>query len=206
MLLLLWIYQFQVNQQYLFEILSVSLGIDNRIYIGDFDYKGIVDDVTLDDQSLLDDQNNLWEHQKGLTGEYDQIYTQQGSSKVSWDPSWTKNINRAVTWFQTTSDLDHLAHEDTNANPILLDANGLSRGRGYVNGNDLGLYWTIQGVCYPKSSLCQQVQVSCLQPMQRYYHIPSDWLMPKNNLLTIFDEMGATSPGSVRLVQRVVTI
>ena len=30
------------NQQYLFEILSVTLGIDNSIYIGDFDYKGIV--------------------------------------------------------------------------------------------------------------------------------------------------------------------
>lgn len=34
--------QFKVNQQYLFEILSVTLGIDNSIYIGDFDYKGIV--------------------------------------------------------------------------------------------------------------------------------------------------------------------
>jgi hypothetical protein len=42
--------------------------------------------------------------------------------------------------------------------------------------------------------------------MQRYYHIPSDWLMPKNNLLTIFDELGATLPESVSLVQRIVTI
>jgi hypothetical protein len=42
--------------------------------------------------------------------------------------------------------------------------------------------------------------------MQRYYHIPSDWLMAKNNLLTIFDELGASSPGSVGLVQRIVTV
>jgi len=63
----------------------------------------------------------------------------------------------------------------------------------------------IEGICSPKSSLCQQIQVNCLEPMQRYYHIPSDWLMPKNNLLTIFDEMGAISPGSVRLVQRVTS-
>jgi hypothetical protein len=64
----------------------------------------------------------------------------------------------------------------------------------------------IQGICYTKSPLCQQVQVNCLQPMQRYYHIPSDWLMAKNNLLTIFDELGASSPGSVGLVQRIVTV
>jgi hypothetical protein len=43
-----------------------------------------------------------------------------------------------------------------------------------------------------------------MEPTQRYYHIPSDWLMPKNNLITIFDDLGAHSPGSVGLVQRVV--
>jgi hypothetical protein len=196
--------RFKINQPYLFEILSVSLGIDNSIYIGDFDYKGIVGNVSLDDQSLCDDEKNLWQHQKGLVGEFYQIYTEQGSSKVNWDPTWTKSINKPVTWFQTTFDLDHLIREDTNANPVLLDTDGLSRGHAYVNGNDLGLYWLIQGICYTKSPLCQQVQINCLKPMQRYYHIPSDWLMPKNNILTIFDELGAPSPGSVGLAQRIV--
>lgn len=45
-----------------------------------------------------------------------------------------------MTWFQTTFDLDHLAREDINANPVLLDADGLSRGHAYINGNDLGVY------------------------------------------------------------------
>jgi hypothetical protein len=196
--------RFKINQPYLFEILSVSLGIDNSIYIGDFDYKGIVGNVSLDDQSLCDDEKNLWQHQKGLVGEFYQIYTEQGSSKVNWDPAWTKSINKPVTWFQTMFDLDHLIREDTNANPVLLDADGLSRGHAYVNGNDLGLYWLIQGICYTKSPLCQQIQINCLKPMQRYYHIPSDWLMPKNNILTVFDELGAPSPGSVGLAQRIV--
>ena len=56
----------------------------------------------------VDDETNLWEHQKGLVGEYYQIYTEQGSSKVNWDPTWTKSINKPITWFQTTFDLDHL--------------------------------------------------------------------------------------------------
>jgi hypothetical protein len=29
-------------------------------------------------------------------------------------------------------------------------------------------------------------------------------MLPKNNLITIFDDLGAPSPGSVGLVQRVV--
>jgi hypothetical protein len=139
-------------------------------------------------------------------GEFYQIYTEQGSSKVNWDPTWTKSINKPVTWFQTTFDLDHLIREDTNANPVLLDADGLSRGHAYVNGNDLGLYWSIQGICGQRKLTCDGVEPNCLVPTQRYYHIPSDWLMPKNNILTIFDELGAPSPGSVGLVQRIVTI
>jgi hypothetical protein len=61
-----------------------------------------------------------------LIGEYFQIYTEQGSSKVNWNPQWTKGINQPITWFQSTFDLDHLIREDTIANPILLDAQGLN--------------------------------------------------------------------------------
>jgi hypothetical protein len=82
----------------------------------------------------------------------------------------------------------------------------VSRGHVYINGNDLGLYWLIQGVCEEKTCYCHQVQFNCLEPIQRYYHIPSDWLMLKNNLLTIFEDLGAPSPVSVGIVQRIVTM
>jgi hypothetical protein len=199
---------FKINQQYLFEILSISLGLDNSVTAGHFEQKGIVGNVWLDEQLLLDNITNttVWEHQKGLVGEYFQIYTSEGSSKVNWDSQWTKGINKPITWFQARFDLNNLVREDTNANPVLLDAQGLNRGHAFVNGNDLGLYWLIQGICQTTTPCCcQQAQVNCLKPTQRYYHIPSDWLMPKNNLLTIFDDLGALSPGSVGLVQRVVT-
>ncbi len=102
-----------------------------------------------------------------------------------------------MTWFQTHFNLDHLAREDLNANPILLDALGLNRGHAFINGNDLGLYWLIEGSCQPS-------QINCGQPSERYYHIPSDWLMTKNNLLTVFEDLGASSPGTVGLVQRII--
>ena len=198
--------QFLPNQQYLFEILSVSLGIDNfNIGPNNFDYKGIVGDVSLDGQSLLGNATNLWEHQKGLVGEARQIYTEPGSKTVEWDPKWTKAINKPVTWFQTYFDLDHLAREDLNANPVLLDALGLNRGHAFVNGNDIGLYWLVEGTCDVSAPCCcQQDQINCNQPTQRYYHIPSDWLTAKNNLLTVFDDLGASSPESVGLVQRII--
>jgi hypothetical protein len=64
----------------------------------------------------------------------------------------------------------------------------------------------IQGICGKRQLNCHGTEIDCLQPTQRYYHIPSDWLMSKNNLLTIFDELGATSPGSVSVVQRIVVV
>jgi hypothetical protein len=198
--------RFKLNEKYLFEILSISLGIANGVSSGSFEHKGIVGKVWINDQLLINDETNLWEHQKGLMGEYFQIYTEQGSSKVNWNTEWMTGINRPITWFQTRFDLDHLIREDLNANPVLFHAQGLNRGHVFVNGNDLGLYWMIEGICEELPSRCHQSQVNCLEPIQRYYHIPSDWLMPRNNLLTVFEDLGAPSPGSVELVQRIVTM
>jgi beta-galactosidase len=198
---------YKLNQQYLFEILSISLGLDVGYGENSFEYKGIVGNVWLGGQLLANDDSNPWQHQKGLVGEALQIYTEQGSSKVNWNTQWTQGINKPITWFQARFDLDHLVREDTNANPVLLDAQGLNRGHAFINGNDLGLYWLIQGMCRENvPCCCQQAQINCLKPTQRYYHIPSDWLMSKNNLITVFDDLGASSPGSVGFVQRVVTV
>ena len=197
---------FRANQTYLLEILSISLGLTNGVNSSTFEQKGIVGQVLIDGQSLLNDTNHPWEHQKGLVGEYYQIYTEQGSSKVNWDTQWTKGIGKAVTWFQSTFDLDHVVKQDFNVNPILLDAQGLNRGHAFINGHDIGLYWLIEGICQPYIKYCQQAQIDCSKPNQRYYHIPSDWLLPKNNLITIFDDLGAPSPGSVGITQRVVIL
>jgi hypothetical protein len=187
---------FKINQQYLFDILSISLSSNTGYGVNTFHYKGIVGNVSIDGQVLSNNETNPWEHQKGLVGEYFQIYTSEGSTKVNWNSDWTKVINKTITWFQARFHLDHLVREDINANPVLLDAQGLNRGHAFVNGNDLGLYWLIQGVCKATTPCCcQQEQINCNQRTQRYYHIPSDWLMPKNNLLTIFDDSCAPSPG-----------
>jgi hypothetical protein len=49
-----------------------------------------------------------------------------------------KSINKLVTWFQARFDLDHLVKQDLNANPILIDTQGLNRGHIFINGNYIG--------------------------------------------------------------------
>ncbi|KAF1775997.1 Galactose-binding domain-like [Phytophthora cactorum] len=68
---------------------------------------------------------------------------------------------------------------------ILLDFLGLTRGRAYINGHDLGRYWLINDEG---------------DFVQRYYHVPRDWLVKdRENLLIVFDELGG-SVTDVRLV------
>ncbi|KAG6622686.1 Beta-galactosidase 5 [Phytophthora cinnamomi] len=68
---------------------------------------------------------------------------------------------------------------------ILLDCIGLTRGRAYINGHDLGRYWLINDEG---------------DFVQRYYHVPRDWLVKDEaNVLVVFDELGG-SVADVRLV------
>jgi hypothetical protein len=145
---------FKPNQLYLFEILSITLGLDNGVRENNLERKGIIGNVWINGQLIVNNQTNLWEHQKGLVGESLQIYTEQGSSKVDWNTQWTKGINKPITWFQARFDLDHLVREDMNTNPVLLDAQGLNRGHAFINGNDIGLYWLIEGVCHSSTPCC----------------------------------------------------
>ena len=197
---------FKPNQQYLLEILSISLGLNSGVPAYNLEYKGIVGKIWLDGQLLIDNQTstNFWQHQKGLVGEELEIYTEEGSSKVNWSNDSSKDIGKPITWFQTRFDLDHLVREDINANPVLFDAQGLNRGHVFINGNNIGLYWLLQGICNGRPVWCTQRETNCSEPTQRYYHIPPDWLMSKNNLITIFEHLGAPSPASVHLVQRIV--
>ena len=68
-----------------------------------------------------------------------------------------------------------------------LDASGLSRGRFYVNGMDLGRYW---------SKLCGGAYMC-----QRYYSIPLDLLREGEgaNTLLVLDELGAPNASALAL-------
>uniref|UniRef100_H3HE36 Beta-galactosidase n=1 Tax=Phytophthora ramorum TaxID=164328 RepID=H3HE36_PHYRM len=115
-------------------------------------------------------EGQQWTMYPGLVGEQLEIYYPQWADSVPWA-------------------LVPRASEDTTVDgqqsSILLDCLGLTRGRAYINGHDLGRYWLINDEG---------------DFVQRYYHIPRDWLLKdQENLLLVFDELGG-SVASVRVV------
>ena len=70
---------------------------------------------------------------------------------------------------------------------LVLDAQGLSRGHFFVNGHDLGRFYTIR----QKSGAMTQ----------RYYYIPADTLVDGPNTLVLIDELGATAPPQLLTTQ-----
>ncbi|XP_010941318.1 beta-galactosidase 11 [Elaeis guineensis] len=121
----------------------------------------------------LDLSQNKWGHEVGMKGEKLGIFTEEGSKKVQWTEA--KN-DKPVTWYKRYFDMPR------GNDPVALDMTTMGKGLAWVNGNCIGRYW-----------------VSYLSPLgkpsQSVYHIPREWLKPKDNLLVIFEEHGGKPEG-----------
>ena len=84
-----------------------------------------------------------------------------------------------MTWLRAAFDADALGLAPGDA--LLLDARGLGRGHAWVNGHDLGLYWTIARDDAP------------FEETQRYYVVPREWLAKNGENEIVFAEAGGTA-------------
>ena len=77
-----------------------------------------------------------------------------------------------------------------------LDVNGLQRGRIWLNGYEVGRYWTLTR---NDGSACPFGKKEC--PTQQFYHLPAAWLAKAGatNELVVFEVLGAASVKSVGL-------
>jgi len=183
----------------LVELLSVSLGIDSG---GELDYKGIGSATSIKLNGVV---VSNWSQQNGTGGELLQIYG-AGVNAVPWSEGWNATIGRSATWYNTTFTLANISQFIDN--PLLLNVTGLTRGHAYVNGNDIGLYWTLPGLgdySLPSWACQDAIYDTAGEPTQILYHIPPDWLYEGTNNLTIFEDTGIASLATVNLVQKVVT-
>lgn len=157
-------------------ILSTSLGVTTHTAPGDHDMKGIVGDVTFGNQSMLD-----WQLHVGLIGEEKKVFTKEGMGNVEWDTDWKTYRSFKLTWYRATFD----GVTVPEGSSLLLDMNGMTRGVIYINGFNLGRYWMtkVEG-----------------EYVQRYYYLPPSLLLPKDNLLVVFEEEGAPAAESVQLL------
>jgi hypothetical protein len=121
--------------------------------------------------------------EKGASGEQQKHHRQSHSTPLSW---WRTEFTLPSYHLHVTSIFYHgqnsgsteiylrfsipilifmsRSRYDVATTTVLLDATGLSRGHFWLNGHDLGKFWTIKG---PSGQLTQ-----------RYYHLPSALLKP----------------------------
>ncbi|GER50249.1 beta-galactosidase [Striga asiatica] len=114
----------------------------------------------------------------GVEGEKMQLFTEEGSKKVKWASA---NASPSpITWYKTYFDAPE------GDNPVAIKMNSMAKGMVWVNGQSIGRYWV--SYISPIGS-----------PTQEEYHIPREYLKPKDNLLVVFEETGG-NPEKMEIV------
>lgn len=99
-----------------------------------------------------------------------------------------------ATWLKTSFETPAGVADGAGGDQLHLDVSGLERGRIWLNGHEVGRYWTLER---NDGSACPFGAKEC--PTQQFYHLPAAWLLEKGekNELVIFETLGAT--GKARL-------
>ena len=152
-----------------------------------------------------------WETRWIFPGEAARIYTPAGAAAAQWLPVAPAGGRVPTSWFRALLDLPaappQLAHANAASDAVApppqlayaLDLDGATKGVAYVNGFNIGRYNLELGVCDGPCAppihggQCYIFWRNCGLPTQRFYHIPEAILLPKDNLVVLFEET-ATVP------------
>ncbi|CAL0331891.1 unnamed protein product [Lupinus luteus] len=188
-------------------LLSVAVGLPN--VGGHFETwnTGILGPIALHglDQGKLDLSWNKWTYQVGLKGEAMDLASPNGISSVEWmQTALAVQKKQPLAWHKT------YFNAPEGDEPLALDMEGMGKGQIWINGQNIGRYWTasVIGNCgdcsYAGSFRPPKCQLGCGEPTQRWYHVPRSWLKPDHNLLVVFEEL-AGDPATISLVKRSVS-
>ena len=171
-------------------ILSTSLGMHSHVTKRALDFKGIVGKVKLGSTDLT---AGGWMHVPGLAGE--QLGAGAGAATLAWGACGGGGGSGPLTWRKATFKLPENPQFSggNKSTSVMLDIAGMSRGHFFLNGIDLGKYWSV---------------TDGKEMTQRYYQLPTSLLLPAGvaNVLVMADELGTTvSPPGVRVVLSTMT-
>nr|XP_043614712.1 beta-galactosidase 16 [Erigeron canadensis] len=107
-----------------------------------------------------------WGYQIGLLGEKLSIYTEDGSSNVSWNQY---DNSGTLTWYKTTFDMPE------GNESIALNLGSMGKGEAWINGQSIGRYWV-------------SFNTTGGSPSQTWYNVPRSFIKPTDNLLVLFEE------------------
>ena len=137
-----------------------------------------------------------WKQRAGTAGEHLRIMD-DGGGHVEWSPLPQSAAVPAGTWLQTTFDTPAGLSDTPGGGQLLWQALSLGRGRAWLNGFEVGRYWTL---ARNDASQCPASAEAC--PTQQYYHLPLAVLEKaggggggggKKNVLTVFESLGVAA-------------
>ncbi|KAI4313742.1 hypothetical protein L6164_026698 [Bauhinia variegata] len=187
-------------------LLSATVGLANygsffdNVEVGIHGPVELVADAGNNETITMDLSTNKWVYKVGLQGERDEFYNPLKTKEEEW---LTRNLptNSIFVWYKTTF------KSPLGNDPVVVDLMGLGKGFAWVNGNNIGRYWTSyladQDGC---SSTCDyrgtygstKCLTKCGEPSQRWYHVPRSFLRDDgDNTFIVLEELGG-SPYNVK--------
>ncbi|XP_057492737.1 beta-galactosidase 10 [Actinidia eriantha] len=141
-----------------------------------------------------------WTYKIGLEGEHLGIYKADGLNSVKWVSTSVPPKEQPLTWYKA------VVNAPAGDEPIGLDMLHMGKGLAWLNGEEIGRYWTrkssihdecVQHCDYRGKFSPNKCSTGCGEPSQRWYHVPRSWFKASGNILVIFEEKGG-DPSEIR--------
>jgi beta-galactosidase len=139
------------------------------------EHKGLWGGVTWDGRPV----GGPWTMRAGLVGERCGICG-DGACLIRWDTDGERRGGVPLTWWRAEFD------RPLGDALLALDLLGMTKGLVWINGRCLGRYWVFGSDPDPEAAGYDERYTHL---MQRYYHVPRDWLADRNTLI-LFEEIG----------------
>ncbi|KDP29226.1 hypothetical protein JCGZ_16615 [Jatropha curcas] len=152
-----------------------------------------------DSEVIRDISTNRWVYKTGLHGVDLGYQSPIHCYRANW--SSALETNRPFTWYRTNF------YYPRGNNPVVVDLSGMGKGVAWVNGINIGRYWTkylaseegCDSNCdYKGEYTREKCNTGCGEPAQKYYHIPRGFLKPHRNMFVLFEELGG-NPQNVQI-------
>ncbi|KAG9447906.1 hypothetical protein H6P81_014034 [Aristolochia fimbriata] len=174
-------------------ILSETVGLQNYGVFLEKDGAGFRGKIRLTGlkKGEIDLSMSSWAYQVGLKGEQMEIFSKGEKSVVDWKDLHVDAIPSTLTWYKTFFD------SPKGDEPVGLDLESMGKGQAWVNGHNIGRYWSkvaptdgCHSCDYRGAYNQNKCTTNCGKLTQNWYHIPRSWLQPSDNMLVIFEEIG----------------
>ncbi|CAA0820988.1 Beta-galactosidase 10 [Striga hermonthica] len=155
----------------------------------------------------LDLTNRQWTYKIGVQGEYLKIYDTDHSNSVNWSSTSKPPKQQPLTWYKA------VVNAPPGQDPVGLDMVHMGKGMAWLNGNEIGRYWSrkasttekcVEKCDYRGKFMPNKCNTDCDKATQRWYHVPRSWFKPTGNVLVVFEEKGG-DPTQIRFSTRKVS-